>query len=737
MVISKIVVSPGIQYVEVPEANLRVLCGCPADAVKHLRRRGLILSHEVRGVLCETGPNAILLSDNSLQNGEFANMAEFPVLQMLYKQGLLLPGHPNNTGRKPLLIGSADQVESQMKYIYRGNYGLVSEEELISAGAEPEQARDWMRMKLKFFNGKISPTADFLSAVVVGDGPVEVADGVTLRRLRPNLFEFSYKGESVTANLNLNPGEAYECPYTLGYRKFDPEYFAVIHSGDGDGWDDKRPAMSSFLSHQGSLYLIDAAPHIGNNMATLGVGIDQIDGIFHTHAHDDHFAGLTVLMRAGRRIKYYATSVVMASTVKKFAALLKLDEKNFSDFFDERHLVLNAWNNIDGMEVMPIFSPHPVETTVFLFRTLWGDGYRTYAHLADIASLDVLRGMVTEDENAPGISQKTFEQIRDAYLQKVDLKKIDVGGGPVHGDAKDFSDDKSTRILLAHRSTDLTPEEKVIGSSAAFGTVDVLVPEKAEGLRKHAFAYIEANLPGLPIHDLRMLLNHEITDVNPGTILLKEGESPQELMLVISGRVEKIHMREKVFGHVAIGSLIGDEAALTNQPSAHTYRAFSFVRVMRFPVGLYAGVVKRNALHSYMLKASVMKTFLNSTNLFGEGLPATVYSRILIAMTMKNFKANETISLRDSRRLGVIRSGEVLRMDGDKVFEALKEGDFFGEEDAVLNVPNRFTYVAKVDSTLLQLSGEQLVNTPVLRWKLLDSYQQRTVRALLGGGRPV
>jgi len=115
-------------------------------------------AQEVDGVPCETGPNAILLSDISLQNGEFANLAEFPVLQMLYRQGLFLPGHPNNTGRKPMLIGSADQVGAQMRYIYRGNYGLVSREEIMQAGIPEEQAGEMMRLKLKFAFGRIRPT---------------------------------------------------------------------------------------------------------------------------------------------------------------------------------------------------------------------------------------------------------------------------------------------------------------------------------------------------------------------------------------------------------------------------------------------------------------------------------------------------------------------------------------------------------------------------------------------------
>ncbi|MBT6878036.1 MAG: cyclic nucleotide-binding protein, partial [Gammaproteobacteria bacterium] len=132
--IKMIEVAPGISWIEVPEVDLRILCGCPADSVKHLMKRGLIVFTERDGVKYELGPNAILLSDVLLQNGEFSSMAEFPVLQMLYRQGMILPGHPNNNGQKPLLIGSKDQVHAQMEYIYRGNYGLVSKEEMLAAG---------------------------------------------------------------------------------------------------------------------------------------------------------------------------------------------------------------------------------------------------------------------------------------------------------------------------------------------------------------------------------------------------------------------------------------------------------------------------------------------------------------------------------------------------------------------------------------------------------------------------
>ena len=728
MGIQKVDVTRGIQWVEVPEANLRVLCGCPADAVKHLIKRGLILPKEVKGVACETGPNAILLSDISLQNAEFANLAEFPVLQMLYKQGMILPGHPNNTGKKPLLIGSSEQIESQMRYIYRGNYGLVSREEIIEAGVPAAQADEMMRLKLKFAFGRIKPTSDFVDTKAIGDVAVEICPGVRLRRLRPNVFEFAHKGDTVTVDLNLPAGLNYECAYPLGYRRFDSEYFSVIHSGEGDGWDINRPTMSSIITYQGNLYLIDAGPHLVNIMSALGIGIDQVDGIFHTHAHDDHFAGLTALMRAGRRIRYFATPLVRASTAKKLGALLGLDEEQFTDFFDVHDLTVDTWNDVEGLEVMPIYSPHPVETNLFVFRALWGEGCKSYAHFADIVSLKILRGMVTEQKDAPGLDLDAFERTRAAYLAPYDLKKIDIGGGLIHGDAVDFKEDKSARILLAHRASELTPEEREIGSSASFGTVDVLVAGLSDGLRRQAFSYLEANLPGVALHDLRMLVNLPITEINPGAIFIKEGEMQQEMLLLLSGQVEKIRTSDNFFGSLAVGSLIGDDAILDKRPFQYTYRASSFVRVLRVPVGLYSSVIRRNGLLIRLLRMSAMRSFLNTTSLFSEGLPVAVLGRIIDGATERHFEPGEVIGGRDIEVVNIIRSGRVERVLGSRLLDELGPRDFFGEEGAVLKIHDLYRLRALEETTTVQIHGDLFRNVPILRWKILESYQQRVAR---------
>ena len=47
--------------------------------------------------------------------------------------------------------------------------------------------------------------------------------------------------------------------------------------------------------YQGRYYLMDAGPNIMETLKSLGIDVGEIEGIFHTHSHDDHFAGLPAL----------------------------------------------------------------------------------------------------------------------------------------------------------------------------------------------------------------------------------------------------------------------------------------------------------------------------------------------------------------------------------------------------------------------------------------------------------
>lgn len=722
--IRKIAVSTGIYWVEIAEADVRLLCGCPVDAVKHLAKKGFIVSAERDGIEYETGPNAILLSDLAIQSGRVCNYAEFPALQMLYMQGLIVPEHPNNRGTLPMLIGSRRQVDAQMAYIFRGNYGLESARELLEAGASAALAQELMRMKRAFAFGRIRPTDELLQPVYLDQGPKDIGGGVSVARSGLNLFRIEYKGEHVDVDLTLAPDEAYECSYRLESHLLRRDYFSVVHSGDGDGWDIHRPAMSSIVLFQGRVYLIDAGPNIQASLDALGIGVNEIEGVFQTHCHDDHFSGLTQLMCSDRRIRYFAVPMVRATVAKKLAAMLGEAEFEFGDFFEVRDLQLDEWNEIDGLEVKPILSPHPVETTCFRFRVFWEDGYRTYAHLADIASFEVLQGMVTADDAPDGISAERLAQTRRDYAEPANVKKIDIGGGLIHGAAADFHGDASDRLVLAHTHRLLTGQERAIGSGAPFGTVDVLIEGATDQLRRNAFDYLREYFPTVQMHWIRHLMNNQIVTFNPEALLIKEGQAASDAFLILSGSAEMLnaagHGGYVLFG----GSMLGEISALLGTSAEEAYRAISFVQALRVPRDIYRDFVTRNSLYRSIVQSRQESDFLRRSPLFAEGVSGFTLNRLVQASKLKTFDEGGECEPPESMLL-LVHSGSALLEKPDGSAELLSAGSHVGlgplGATAHRGSRIRFREPTKTYALPLQLAA----SLPVVRWKLIETYRRR------------
>ncbi|MGE4298856.1 MAG: bacteriohemerythrin [Desulfovibrionaceae bacterium] len=726
----KIHVTNGVYYVEIPDAGLRILCGCPADSLKHLMRHGLIVQQTVGGRSVETGPNAILLSDTLIQGGAFSNLAEFPVLQMLYRQGMILPGHPNNTGVKPLIIGSEAQVRAQMAYIHRGNYGLLTKDEIMATGVDEASAEDMMRLKLRFAFGAIREPEALLEACVVENDPTPLRGGASIRRIAFNVFEISHGNETVTVDLNLPHGETYPPPYFLGFSRIEREFFAVIHSGEGDGWDMNRPCMGSVLMFQGRIYLIDAGPNILYSLRALGIGINEIDGIFHTHGHDDHFNGMTTLLRADHKLKYYATPLVRASVFKKLAVLTATDEEDFNQYFDFFDLQEGEWNTIAGLEVKPINSPHPVETTIFMFRALAGNGYRTYAHFADIVSFEVLEKFITDDPAAPGVSQHFYEQTHASYLQPADLKKLDIGGGLIHGNAEDFRNDPSAKIILSHTALPLTNRQKELGSGAPFGMVDRLIPAYQDYLRRNAFHYLRDYFPSVNTDQILTLTNNPVETWNPESILMRADAYPEMVYLILTGNVEMIESATNVHGILSAGALVGEFEGVTATPAMETYRACNFVNVLCVPRMLYYNFIKNNNLFEDIEQLHARRDFLMKTQLFSENVSFPVLNAIASALREIGVPEGDTCEPGMEPGLYMVKSGMLRCMVGDRAIDVVPPGDCVGGSTVLYGTPSIYAVRAAQDSVVCHIPPGVLRDIPIVRWKLLENHKRRTALAL-------
>ena len=490
--------------------------------------------------------------------------------------------------------------------------------------------------------------------------------------------------------------------------------------------------MASIVMFQGKVYLVDAGPNILFSLNALGIGVNEIEGIFHTHSHDDHFAGLTTLIRSDHKLKYYATPLVRASVAKKVAALLSIDESAFGDYFDVCPLVEGEWNQIDGLEVKPVFSPHPVETTIMHFRAMWEGGNRTYSHLADICRLSVMQSFITDDLTIPGISQAMYDQVVDDYLEPAQVKKIDVGGGMIHGDAYDFRNDTSEKIILAHTSQRNTRAQKAIGSSASFGTVDVMIPSNHDFIWPYAYEALDAYFPGIPRHQIRVLLNNPVVTFNPGTILVKERMVNDQIYLLLSGSVEMIPTEIEMRSVLSAGALVGELSGLFGAAASETYRAASFVQALAIPCSLYSEFIRRNNVFSGVSRLLEHREFLLRTSLFGEVVSSKSLNRIAQGMSSCSFKPDCLIEPGHDM-VGMIKAGSAGRFLGDHMFETLKTGDFFGEDVSIFSTPSLLRVRSLEPCEIFWVPAHTLRDIPSVRWKLFEASTKRT-RAMVEAG---
>jgi hemerythrin len=729
-------ITSGVWYVRIPEAGLYVLCGCPPDVVKHLMRRGAIAETSLKGSVFETGPNAILLSDVAIQGGTFCNMAEFPLLQMFYRQGLTIPGHVNNKGRKPIFIGLLSQLVAQSAYILRGTFGLESAEEIEATGIRPEFAAEIMRYKTRFAGGKprgLGETAEFAPT---DTGRAELPGGVAVIRNSLNVYVFKRGDDEVEVDMNLPPGETYESPVRLDSHRVDRDYFSVVHSGEGNGWDKDRPCMSSIVVFQGKIYLIDTGPYVLDSLTALGISVNELEGIFHTHAHDDHFAGLTSLVRTDHRIKYFATPLVRSSVMKKLSAVMSLPEKSFESAFEFHDLAFGKWNDIGGLEVQPFLSLHPLETTVLYFRALGPDGYKTYAHLADIPPGTVLKDYLIDDPGATAVSPKLYESSQKSLHLAVDLKKIDVGGGLIHGRASDFAGDQSAKVVLSHISGDLTAADKEIGSNASFGLQDVLIESRIDYVRRSVERHLAAHFPEAGPEDLGMLLNCPLVSLNTGHVILRKGAEAPDVHLVACGVVEMIDSNMGAQHMLSTGTMIGEVNALSRVASVRTYRAKSAVTLLRIPAKLFLEFVKRNYDLGDMLKRLETEHFLQGTRLFGEMVSSSVHNDMSRSLSSESLKVGDALSTIDGASLVVARTGRAsVLIEGSEV-DSIGPGGVFGEESVFFGRPSLMTATVAEAGEFLSIPRETIKNVPIVEWKLLETYERRITRFGLSHGAP-
>ena len=714
-------IAPGIFWIEIKEAGLFLCCGCPADTIKHLKKGGVVNPKKKGNWYFETGPNAILLSDTMIQNGKLANLTEFVILHMLYLQGLNIKGHPNYQKYKPILIGYDSQITMQMEYVSVGNHGFEKVDEIVQAGMSREDAEKIFATKVYYSGGTIKRMSDLMDTLTLEEQVIEIKKNVSLKRVGLNKFQVYYKGETETIDLNLDVHEQYITPYKLPFNQIKPSRFSITHSGEGNGWDIHRPCMSSILHFEGKIYLIDAGPNILNNLARLGIGLSEIEGIFLSHMHDDHFAGITDLLNVEKRLKLYSTPLIRATAKKKLNALFNSEIDLLNVAFHCIDLEFSKWNNIEGLEVKPTYSPHTVETSIFKFRVKHNEDVRSYLHLADTINFKEFKIII--DQYSDILSSADFDYIKNNYLAKVNLKKLDVGGGAIHGHIEDYKDDKSDKLVMAHTDKELVVEDTRF-INAEFGETDHLIEDDSfDFLNVKAVEYLKKYFNTLPDMAIQLLANQKTALYKPGEKIESE-DTNENIFLILSGLVKfinEIGMEQ----WVDAGNFLGYSKKYFLRDYKHQYVSLSYVVCLQYKESYIDEIFsKYNLLEEFKRKINLANT-IRASFLVQYALSGATFYELAGASKILEIPDHDFTDDQLDCNIYILQEGSVTVIFEDKYYVDIHRNQHFGGLKLLRKYRRKQRYLMSNKIKVVCLPIEKLMQVPTLLWKLIELEEKR------------
>lgn len=691
-------ITNGLSYIEVPEVGMRILCGCPENSIKFIMQKGLTPAVEINGFRLVSGPNAILLNDIPIFNSHFLNFSEFPVLHHQYFQGAAF----NGTNDKVMLVGNRTQVNNQYNYIKRGLHGLVSKEEILGAGIEEELANKFLAIG-NYHRGQ-DKKFDIINKIYINN-KTRIKGDLFIERKSINIFEFTYKDQKIDVDLNFKPySKGAGLPYNISNKLLKFENFSITTVGDGNGWNPEVPCMGALITAKGKRFLVDSGPGSLDLIRNLGVTPSEIEGVFITHSHDDHFAGILSLLNSDSKIKFFSSRIVIASVLKKFEALLNLSKDELKKYFEFIILKENIWTNIGEMEVKPMYSFHTIETNIFYFRNLNSDKeWKVYGHINDIISRKDLDYMLDSDQS--GIIKSTWaNKWFDNYLKPADLKRVDVGGGVVHGCSSDFVNDKSSKIILSHLSNDIDiSASSSFSHPTEFGHTEVLIKSDKNYLIEISDRIL-SELNFFNSDNKNNINESDISLFKPNEVLLVKNQKIKSIYLVLSGLVETEDNKGYKRKYVK-----GDFLYSFNNEKNHKYNYItnSYCYLCKIDFKKLKRYLKR-------LKPDNTLTLLRNSTFFTYGFSFHKLLQLSLVVKPVRIKKDQIINLGDYTNF-IVADGNI-----QLLINSIKVKQYKKDDLSTYNTVESDTYIALEDGLILLFKQKDIQEFTSLLWSCFE-----------------
>ena len=417
-----------------PQAN--VLFGCPPEILKHILAAHLPM------------PDTVVVADELHRFHSSQASLEFPFYHFLFVQRGL------ERDRRFEVVATAKQCRGLAELLRVTVVGPTAKE-MAEAGADKSLAKELFQETTHLSLKNPARGKPLAIKDMVDFQPLEAGEQIVLKKAQDKQPEIRLERTAGKTFRVLYGEEAYDIDisvakeqtpiYKIKQKPMDAsaDKFTVAVLGRSNGFDPKDPANGYLINVGGKLVLWDCPAFMHQQLKKLGVDPKQIDGVVLSHVHEDHIDTSESLRDPP--FDLYTTPEIYFSLLVKLSAVFGCSMAEARRYHNWKRIEVGKPLDIFGGRFEFFHSVHAIPALGCRISKDLG-GRKGLLHISgDHLSNEALNTMI----KSGGISKRRHEQVTGLLNGEETLVLMDVGGGAIHGDYRDYLDYEG-RVAYMH-----------------------------------------------------------------------------------------------------------------------------------------------------------------------------------------------------------------------------------------------------------------------------------------------
>ncbi|MCZ6531350.1 MAG: MBL fold metallo-hydrolase [SAR324 cluster bacterium] len=408
-----------------PQGN--ILFGCPPEVLKHILAAHLPM------------PDTVVVADKLHHFHSSQASLEFPFYHFLFVQRGL------ERNRRFYVVGTKKQCKG-LEQLLRVTVVGPTAKEMTACGTDAKRAKEIYQetTHLSLKNQKTGKQLEIKE--MVSFLPMEDGEQCLLQPVQDNLPEVRLERTGGTSFRVLYGEEAHDIDFSVS-REQVPVYkikqkpmdksagrFTLTVLGRSNGFDPQDPANGYLINMDGKLILWDCPAYLHQHLRNLKVDPQEIDALILSHVHEDHIDTSESLRDPP--FDLYTTPEVYYSLLVKLAAVFGSTMEQAKSYHKWHRLEVGKPMQICGGRFEFFHSVHAIPALGCRISKEVG-GKQGLLHISgDQLSKDSMATMLKDG----GISKARYDYVENMLNGKESLVIMDVGGGAIHGDYRDYLD---------------------------------------------------------------------------------------------------------------------------------------------------------------------------------------------------------------------------------------------------------------------------------------------------------